>query len=268
MVLSLGSEFCSFSLKVTTMDFPAGITKDAAVQFLSAKVDSNLTHILQEADVPIELQYNLCQSFKTVRRFSTYEDERAKVREALKNDFNVDGATSLAYRAAVAAVISAWEACQQFAVKEQELKAEARVLGVPRPITQTDRAAMRASFVAAHGSIEDSLGPSDDYLSAKAEELESHEPSASPLNEVTSKRSTKTLGIQTSIDAGGQIRIVRNKQKGSLPQGTEELRTTLRIEANMWCFLAAKFRNREMLRGMSLPAGMIMSISCWATNAT
>ena len=255
VVLSLGYEFCSFSLKVTTMDFPAGITKDAAVQFLSAKVDSNLTHILQEADVPIELQYNLCQSFKTVRRFSTHEDERAKVREALKNDFNVDGATSLAHRAAVAAVISAWEACQQFAVKEQELKAEARVLGVPRPITQTDRAAMRASFVAAHGSIEDSLEPSDEYLSAKAEELESHEPSASPLNEVTSKRSTKTLGIQTSIDAGGQIRIVRNKQKGSLPQGTEELRTALRIEANMWCFLAAKFRNREMLRGMS-PA-------CW-----
>ena len=129
------------------------------------------------------------------------------------------------------------------------------MLGVPRPITQTDRAAMRASFVAAHGSIEDSLEPSDEYLSAKAEELESHEPSASPLNEVTSKRSTKTLGIQTSIDAGGQIRIVRDKQKGSLPQGTEELRTTLRIEANMWCFLAAKFRNREMLRGMS-PA-------CW-----
>ena len=255
MVLNLGSEFCSFSLKVSTMDFPAGIDKDAAVQFLSAKVDSNLTRILQEADVPIELQYNLCQSFKTVRRFSTYEDERAKVREALKNDFRVDGATSLAHRAAVAAVISAWEACQQFAVKEQELKAEARVLGVPRPITQTDRAAMRTSFVAAHGSIEDSLEPSDDYLSAKAEELESHEPSASPLNEVTSKRSTKTLGIQTSIDAGGQIRIVRNKQKGSLPQGTEELRTTLRIEANMWCFLAAKFRNREMLRGMS-PA-------CW-----
>ena len=79
MVLSLGSEFCSFSLKVSTMDFPAVIAKDAAVQFLSAKVDSNLTHILQEADVPIELQYNLCQSFKTVRRFSTYEDERAKV---------------------------------------------------------------------------------------------------------------------------------------------------------------------------------------------
>ena len=148
----------------------------------------------------------------------------------------------------VSKACSAWEACQQFAVKEQELKAEARVLGVPRPVTQTDRAAVRASYIAAHGNIEDSLEPSDDYLSAKAEELESHEPTASPLNEVTSKRSARTLGIQTSIDAGGQIRIVRNKQKGSLPQGTEELRTTLRIEANMWCFLAL--------------------ISCWARNAT
>ncbi|CAE7022746.1 unnamed protein product [Symbiodinium sp. KB8] len=36
-------------------------------------------------------------------------------------------ANSLERRAAIAAVISAWEACQQFAAKEQELRAEARV---------------------------------------------------------------------------------------------------------------------------------------------
>ena len=80
----------------SAMNFPQGVTKD---------VDSDLTHILQEADVLIELQYNLCQSFKTVRRSSSSE-----VREAVKNDFQVDGATSLAHGAAVAAVISAWEA--------------------------------------------------------------------------------------------------------------------------------------------------------------
>ena len=248
VVLSLGAEFCSFSLKVTTMDFPAGITKDAAVQFLSAKVDSNLTHILQKADVPIELQYNLCQSFKTVRRFSTYEDERAKVRDALKNDFHVDGATA------------------------SPTELQSRLSSVPGRRASNSLSRSRSSRLRrgcsgcrdpSHKQIEQPCGlhlwqhiePSDEYLSAKAEELESYEPSALPLNEVTSKRSTKTLGIQTSIDAGGQIRIIRNKQKGSLPQGTEELRTTLRIEANMWCFLAAKFRNRKMLRGMS-PA-------CW-----
>ena len=45
---------------------------------------------------------------------------------SLKTGFCLE-ANSLERRAAIAAVISAWEACQQFAAKEQELRAEARV---------------------------------------------------------------------------------------------------------------------------------------------
>ena len=72
---------------------------------------------------------------------------------------------------------------------------------------------------------------------------------------MTSKRSAKTMGIQTTVDHSGAVRIVRSKQKGSLPQGTEELRAILKIEGNTWCFLSAKFRNREILRNMRP--------SCW-----
>ena len=129
----------------STMNFPQGITKDAAVQFLSAKVDSNLTHVLQEADVPIELQYNLCQSFKTVRRFSTYEDERSKVREALTRSMGPPvWPTGLQWRQSsvlgrhVSSSLS----------RSRNSRRRPRVLGVPRPITQTDRAATRASFIA------------------------------------------------------------------------------------------------------------------------
>ena len=124
------------------------------------------------------------------------------------------------------------------------------MLGIPRPVAQTDRSAMKTSFESPFGALEDSLEPSDEYLAAKIEEIESREPCASPLSEVTSKRNAKTMGIQTTVDHSGAVRVVRSKQKGSLPQGTEELRTVLRIEVNTWCFLAAKFRNREFLRNM------------------
>ncbi|CAL1154777.1 unnamed protein product [Cladocopium goreaui] len=82
--------------------------------------------------------------------------------------------SNLQNRAAVAGVVAAWEASKEYASKQAELKAEARLLGVTRPVTQTDRAAMRAAYVATHGEIEETFEPSDDYLSTKIEELEAH----------------------------------------------------------------------------------------------
>ena len=236
-------------------DLPSGVTEDAAVQFISSKVDANLAHLFQESGVPIGLQYKIGQQFKTVCSFASYEDSRSKVPEAMKADFSLDGSAHLAARSALAAIVSTWEACQRFSEKEAELKAESRVLGIPRPVAQTDRSAMKTSFESSFGALEDSLEPSDEYLAAKIEEIESREPCASPLSEVTSKRNAKTMGIQTTVDHSGAVRVVRSKQKGSLPQGTEELCTVLRIEGNTWCFLAAKFRNKEFLRNMRP--------SCW-----
>eukprot|EP00439_Symbiodinium_sp_Y106_P017088 s3641_g2.t1 len=164
------------------MNFPAGVTEADALKHLSTRVDANLAQVLQEAGVPVALQYNLTVQFQTVRRFSAYEDSRTGLRQALKADFSLEP-DDLAKRAAIASVISAWEAAGQLNLKETELKAEARILG-------------------------------------------------------------------------GQIRVVKSRQKGTLPQGTEELRTVLRVEANLWCMLAAKYRNKEFLRGMEP--------GCWA----
>ncbi|CAE7268938.1 unnamed protein product, partial [Symbiodinium pilosum] len=138
--------------------------------------------------------------------------------------FALDGAADLPSRAAVAAIISAWESCQHFAVKEAELKAAAKVLGVTRPVTQTDRMAMKVSYEKTYGTIEDSVEPSDDYLSSKLEELESHEPCASQLSEVTSKKNAGTMGIQTSVDTSGHVRIVKSKQKDNFVKNREMLR--------------------------------------------
>ena len=83
------------------------------------------------------------------------------------------------------------------------------------------------------------------------EEIENGEIVASSLSEVTSKKKVKTLGIQTSVDAGGHVRIVKQRNKGSLPQNTEELRTILRVEGNAWVFLGSKYRNKVFFKDMS-----------------
>ena len=72
-----------------------------------------------------------------------------------------------------------------------------------------------------------------------------------PLNEVTSKKAVRTQGLQTTVDKGGAVRIVKQKQRGNMPQTTEELRTVLRIEANTYCFMAGRFRNKAFFKDMS-----------------
>ena len=218
--------------------------------YIHDRVEGDLAFILQENGVPLALQYNLTQVFTQLRRFSAIADTRQGVRQALRDDLQVEE-SNLQNRAAVAGVVAAWEASKEYASKQAELKAEARLLGVTRPVTQTDRAAMRAAYVATHGEIEETFEPSDDYLSTKIEELEAHEPMASYLTEVTSKETAKTMGIQTTLDSAGHVRIVKSRQKSQLPQGTEELRTILRVEGNTWCYLAAKYRNNPMMQGLT-----------------
>ena len=125
------------------------------------------------------------------------------------------------------------------------------MLGVSRPITQTEHQAMRASFEKTFGGIDEVVEPSADYLSTKMEEVENGEIIASPLSDVTSKRKAKTLGIQTSVDAGGHVRIVKQRSKGSLPQNTEELRAILRVEGKAWVFLGSKYRNKVFFKDMT-----------------
>ena len=235
---------------MSAMDLPAGVTQDQALDYFDKKMTTELLHIFNECGVSVGLQYKLGQHFTSVKKFSTYADTRSDVRAALKADHSLE-ATGQETRAAVAAVVSAWESCKEFSAKESELKAEARVLGVSRPITQTEHQAMRASFEKTFGSIDEVVEPSADYLSTKMEEVENGEIVASSLSEVTSKKKVKTLGVQTSVDAGGHVRIVKQRNKGSLPQNTEELRTILRVEGNAWVFLGSKYRNKVFFKDMT-----------------
>ena len=237
-------------VRVMALAFPVGVDEAAALKYLGEHVSADLAHLLQDAGVPIELQYNLTQAFKTVKRFSAYADDRPGVRDALKADLALEP-TDMAKWSAIASVVSAWEACKDYASKESELRAQSKFLGVTRPVLQNERLAMKQAYEKTNGSLEEAFEPSDDYLSAKIEEFESAEPAASPLHEITSKKIVRTQGLQTTIDKGGQVRIVKQKQRGQPPQGTEELCTVLRVEGNTWSFMAGKFRNVAFFKNMS-----------------
>ena len=200
-------------------------------EYLRTKVDSDLVFALDESGAKMNVQYNLTQHYTSVRKFAAIADSKTELREALKVDLAIDPAASAEARASLAALVTSWQTCVEISEKERQQRAEAKMLGVPRQLTYTDRHAMQHAFETAHGVLDDRELPSSDYLACKVEEIEQGELLASSLDEVGSKEEAQTLAVQSSLDAAGRLRITRERKKGNLPKDSEELRAKLRIEA-------------------------------------
>ena len=107
----------------------------ARAAWVHEHVDADLQFIFQEAGMSEQVQYDIGQHYKTVRRFSALADTRADLRAALAADFTLR-ADNAAGRAEVAAVVAAWESSRQSYEEEIKLRQEAKGLGLTRPLIQ------------------------------------------------------------------------------------------------------------------------------------
>ena len=188
------------ALSATPPMAAAPITDGDRRKFLADNVSSDLQYVLEEAGVSLEAQYAIAQHYRNLRVFSAIADSKADVREALKNDFGMDPAANAAARASVAKVVTAWEVSRELSSKEQEMKAEAKVLGLPRNLQHSERQAMIKSVEMVLGPLQESETPSNEYLALKVEECENNEPLALGLDEVQSKFEATTSMLQSSLD--------------------------------------------------------------------
>lgn len=228
------------------------VTDNDRRAFLETHVSTDLQFAWSDSNVSLASQYSLAQHYKSLRVFSSMADSKADLRTALRTDFAMDQNASAEMRAEVAKVVTAWEISRELSKKEQELRAEAKVLGMPRAIQHSERQAMLQAVEQAIGKLQESETPSNEYLATKLEECENNEPVALPLDEVTSKFDATTSSLQSSLDAGGHLRVVKTKSKGKLPENTESLRKLLKLEGITWLCMAAKFRTKPWLHGLAL----------------
>ena len=217
---------------------------DQKKRHLHEKVDADLVFTLDEAGVPLAAQYDLSLQYPSVRRFAAMADSKTELRSALKADLHIDPDAGAAQRATMASLVTAWQACSDMAEKERQQRSEAKVLGVPRTLSYTDRNAMLHAYEKSYGHLEDREQPSSDYVALKVEEIEQGELLASALDEVGSKDEALTLSVQSSVDAAGRLRVTRERKKSKLPKDSEELRAKLRLEATAMTMLGAKFQTR------------------------
>ena len=165
--------------------------------------------------------------------FNAIGDDRTQLRVACLQDFAIPQDTP-ENRAEVAAIVAAWETAKEFVAKEVELRAEAKVLGQPKILQSHERQSMIRAVERIQGTLGESETPSSDYLALKAEETELNEPSASPLDEIISKRDNASSTIQSSVDTSGHLRVSRTKNKAKMPSNTERHGTGRRTGFMDW----------------------------------
>ena len=222
----------------------------AQLEFVRDHMDADLQFILGESGVSLENQVAISRHYGSLRKFSALGDDRAAIRTCCIQDFAIPN-DNPASRAQTASVVAAWETAKEYMAKEIELKAEAKVLGQPRVLQIHERQAMIRAVENLHGHLNDSECPSADYLSVKAEETESNEPTASPLDEIISKQASSNSQIQSTVDSSGHIRVTRTRTKAKMPVSTEEYRKIMKVEMFSWLAMASRYKAKHWLHGLT-----------------
>jgi hypothetical protein len=220
--------------------------------YITKQCDADLAFIFSESGLALEWQYRIVAAgFTTARRFAGFEETRAAVRDALRTTLQLDPAAGIEQRLQAAMAVDAWETARETHRRITELKAEARVTGQVRPVAHSERTAMRRVVEQTHGKLPPEEIPSASYISLKLEEVEQDEPQAAPLDEITNMEDATDLDLTLGVDATGAFKAIRRKVKVSMPANSEQLRRRLRVEANLWLFMATKFTNRAWLQGLT-----------------
>ena len=228
-----------------------GMTVEEQKEFISTRMDSDLQFVLSDSGVSLESMVAIARHYGTLKKFNAIADTRGEMRTACRQDFAIPQDNPVG-RAETASLVAAWESAQEYVSKELELRAEAKVMGQPRNLQTHERQAMIKAIEGVYGSLTEGDTPASDYLSVKAEETESNEPTAAPLDEILSKKDSTTSQISSSVDSAGNVKITRAKSKGKMPTTTEEYRRLIKVEGYAWLCMAARYKAKSWLHGLTV----------------
>lgn len=230
------------------------LSDDEKREFIK-RADADLLWVWQQNEVPLDVQWELVTlGYGTIRKFSGVEDSRASVRAAFAADLKLDVAAVApagpAARIALASLVAAWESSRDQIQRETQLRAESKALNIQRPIGIQERSIMRKALEVKYGRLQSHEVPSAEYLACKSEEIETGEPSAATLDEITSLDDTEGQSLQATLDISGSLKILKKKGKIALPSTSEEFRARIKVEANTWMMLGLKYTNVHWLQGL------------------
>jgi hypothetical protein len=186
-----------------------------------------------------------------MRRFIGIGETRLEFKTAIVIELTLDIATSAADRLTAAVLLSCWEVARETVSKEIQIRAESKALRQPRLISITEKQAMRKIVETKFGKLANCEIPGDTYIAEKLEECEQNNPQASHMDQILSAEDGDLHSVDAMVDPSGRLQITHKKGKIKMPSTPEQFRQRLRIEMNVWHYMASKFVNRSWLTGLT-----------------
>ena len=216
------------------------------------KAGCDLKFLFDKNNVDTDIQTKFFHiGVTTVKEFASFCEDKAELRQVLKDSFSLDIGADLGARVKASKVIVAYDAAKARSVKIAEAEGEAEARNVPKEVSSNDTQAMRASFETRYWDLGDREVPGRSYIEKKLDEIERGELRAEPLTEVLSREEDDPDTLRAICLAGGEFKAMKVGAKVALPGNTETLRKRLALLGVAWMFLGNHQSNRGYLKGLT-----------------
>lgn len=134
---------------------------------------SDLRFLLQRQGIEDGHQRKLFTAgVDTLDKFSAFATGEPDLFAVLKDEFGLDPSASLAARGQVASFVAAWKASKVRVQRQAEVEAEQDTREWTKPIPTAEYLLLRQAYTKAHGTLDEKVLPSKEYLEKKLQEVE------------------------------------------------------------------------------------------------
>jgi hypothetical protein len=238
-----------FSASTMAVQVPVDAAEIAAL-WRSAGSDFKFLLDRENVETAIQSQF-FAAGILTVKLFSTIADDKAELRQIMKDSFGLDSTANITARIKVCKVIVAWTSARARAAKSADAEGEAEAKNIPKDLSTGDYHSMRACFEGRFWELSDRELPGRTYIEKKLDEIEKGDVRPEMLSEVVSREEDEPDSMKVNFGLGGELKAVKVSSKVPLPSDTESLRHRIILLGTAWQFISFHQTNRSSLVGLS-----------------
>lgn len=228
-----------------------GVLTDIQKEEAKAAANSELLSLFSAEGVDEEIQLKFFHiQITSISRFAVLARDTDDLLKLLKEEFEVDSASSLANRIKCGNVQVAWQRASVRQEKSAELEGELTSKHMARPLNSSEYLAMKDAFQKKWWPLEDKQLPARSFMEFRIDELEVQDFRAESLGKVISRDEDGEPNMQSYFDPAGRLQLKKGAIEVPMPSNQEQLRYRLKLWSTAMIMLGMRNSNRAVLQGM------------------
>jgi len=193
-------------------------------------LDPNLKYLWDMREIPKVHQDAMVEAgIRDTGEFGALAETRQEMRDLLRDDLGIDGATGLATKSLIGKFIEAWEFARRQSQVHQDHAAESKLSKIPVTLPKTEHSTTRRSYEKAWGILEKPFVIGHRFTEKRLDDISNGEFRADRLQEVTSQEEEELLVPGSRIEPGGAIKVILSKREVPLPTDSEGVRRRVKM---------------------------------------